>query len=182
MPHKASVHTALTIKLFLERKDDQGLVDVVANQPYPPLPPSPELRGDVIHSRNATLLHLPCYPPIKCRRIDDDGEIGLATVGLRDQVLVESKNLRQMIENFSDADHGKIFGIDHGFTAGSPHPLATDPEKIQSLCRDSRPRLSGGAKLHRLLLPGAPQSLNQLRPIHFSGCLSGGDENEHRAL
>src|SRR3954468_3321070 len=114
MPHKASVHTALTIKLFLERKDDQGFVDVVANQPYPPLPPSPELRSDVIHSRNATLLHLPRYPPIKCRRIDYGGEIGLATAGLRDQALVESKNLRQMVENFSDADHCKVFGIDHG--------------------------------------------------------------------
>jgi hypothetical protein len=41
------------------------------------------------------------------------------------------------------------------------------------LCGDSRPRLSGGAQLCGLLLDSPPQSLNELRPIHFPRSFAG---------
>ena len=128
-----------------------------------------------------------------------NGEIGLPPVRFRNQVLVKPKYLRQMIENLSDADDRKIFGIHDGVAPRSPHPLPTHAKESESLCsgglcRDSRHRLSSGAKLCRGLAgsnrrgklrraagcpcpsKGAPQSLNQLRPIHFSGCFSGRDQ------
>ena len=57
-----------------------------------------------------------------------------------------------MAENFGDADDGKIFGVDDGVASGGPHAVSADAEEFEMvgwerLCGDSRPRLSGGAKL-----------------------------------
>ena len=39
------------------------------------------------------------------------------------QFPIEAKNLRQMAENLSDADDGKVFGIDDNLASSSPHAL-----------------------------------------------------------
>jgi hypothetical protein len=79
-----------------------------------------------------------------------------------------------MIQDLSNAYDRKVFGIDDGVASRRAHPLSTDAEEFQSFCRNSRGRLSSGPKLHiSFLVPSPPQSLNQLRPIHFPGGLPG---------
>src|SRR5580698_1950729 len=113
MSDESRVYTAIAIKLFLEGKDDQSFVDVIANQADASLAPRPELRCDVIDRRNAAPFHLSRDTPVECRGVDHDGEVGLSAVGLADQVFVKSKNFRQVAENFGDTDDGQVFGVDH---------------------------------------------------------------------
>src|SRR5579862_9964747 len=112
MPHERRVHAPVAIELLFEGKNDQRLVDVITQKPHSPLAPCPELRRDIVDRRYATLLHLAGHAPIERGRVDHDGEIRLATVGLADQMLVAVENLRQVAEYFRDADNGEIFGVD----------------------------------------------------------------------
>src|SRR5712691_4793663 len=175
MPDENSIHSPVPVKLFFKRKNYQRLIDVVTQQPHPPLPPRPKLRRNVVDHGNAALLHLPRHPPVKRGRVDDDGEIGLAPLSLGDQMPVQPVDLRQVAENLSDAYHREVFRIDNRIAASSAHALPTDTEEfeLRSLCGDSRPRLSSGAKL-RSLSRGSPlESFDKLRAIHFSRSLAG---------
>ena len=58
MADEGGIHSALTIKLFLEGEDHQRLVDVVAQQADASLTPCPELRSNVVDKQNATLLFI----------------------------------------------------------------------------------------------------------------------------
>ena len=104
--------------------------------------------------RNAALPHLSSDPPIECWGVDDDGEIRLALVSLRNQTPIQSKNLRQLAENFGDADDCEIFGVDNGVAPGSPHPVPADTKEFERLfvCRDGAPPVERS---------GAPQAARQ---------------------
>src|SRR5207245_1774496 len=103
----------------------------VAQKPHAPLAPSPELRTYVIHDRNSALFHLPRDTPVERRRIDHNREIGLAPVYFGNQFVEQSPDFRQMTQNFSDADDGKVFGIDCGLTPGGAHLVAAHAEEFE---------------------------------------------------
>src|SRR5580704_11014125 len=154
MADKSSVYSTLSIELLLKRKNHQRLVDVIPQQTYAPLSPCPELRCNIIDNGNAALLHLPRHPPVKCRRVDHDGEVGPASVSFLDQMPVEAENLGQVAENFGDADHGEILSVDDCVAAGGAHPLSANAEELN-------------------LLIAAAQGCNELRAVHFSGSFAG---------
>ena len=82
----------------------------------------------------------------------------------------------QATEDLRDADNRELFGVDDGVASRSPHAVSAHPEELKSwkgLCGDSRPRLSGGAKLRSFSLGSPLQCFNQLRPIHFPGSFAG---------
>src|ERR1700686_5569295 len=175
MADESRVNPALAIKLLLKRKNHQSLVDVVAQQAHASLSPCPELRRHIIDRRNAALLHLTGNPPVERRGIDNDGEIRLALDRFFDQMPLEAENLREMAENLGDADNRKILAVDNSLAAGRPDGISAHAEELKPTLRvsrsflrgDSRPRLSGGAKLRLLSLGSPPQSFHQLRPVHF---------------
>ena len=94
MSNEGRIHPALSIELLFEREDDKRFIDVIAQQAHAPLPPRPELWRDIVHGGNAALLHLPGNAPVERRRVDDDGEIGLAPVRFAQQVPVQSEDFR----------------------------------------------------------------------------------------
>src|SRR5215467_7551750 len=112
MSHKFGIDAAVAIKLLFKGKDDQRLIDVLAQQSYPPLAPGPELRADVVNHGNAAFLHLAGDPPIEGGRIDHDGEIRLLAVGGSDQAVKKTPDFRQVAENFRDSHDRQIPGID----------------------------------------------------------------------
>src|ERR1700688_810395 len=170
MADEGGIDTAIAVELFFKWKNYQRFIDVIPQQPHASLSPGPELRRYVVDHRNSTLLHLSSHAPVKGGRVDDDGEVGLAFVGFGNQMLVEAQDLRQMANDFGDADDGEIFRVDHGVTAGGPHALAADAEEFKrGLCGDSRPRLSSGAKLLSLSLSSPVESFDELRAVHFPG-------------
>src|SRR5580704_210024 len=154
MADKSSVYSTLSIELLFKRKNHQRLIDIVPQQAHAPLSPCPELRSNIIDNGNATLLHLPRHPPVKCRRVDHDGEVGPASVSFLDQMPVEAENLGQVAENFGDADHGEILSVDDCVAAGGAHSLSANAEELN-------------------LLIAAAQRFDELRTIHFSGRLAG---------
>src|SRR5580658_9329185 len=130
MAYEGGVDSAIAVELFFEGKDDERLVNVVSQQTHASLAPRPELWCDVIDHGDAAFLHLPRHAPVECGRVDDDGEPGLALVGFFDQTLEQAVDLRQMAEDFSDADDRKIFGVDDGVAAGGAHPVSADTEEF----------------------------------------------------
>ncbi len=84
MADEGCVHSTIAVELFLERKDHQRLVDIVAQQTDASLTPRPELRRNVIDRGDAALFHLPGNAPVEGRRVDDDCEVGLAPLGVFD--------------------------------------------------------------------------------------------------
>src|SRR5713226_8703722 len=114
MPDKLRVHAAIAVKLLFKRKDNEGLVHILAQQPDPPLPPRPELRANVIDNWNTAFLHLPRDAPVECGRINDDGKVRLALVSLSDELVKQPPDSWQMTQNFRDADHGEVFRVNHG--------------------------------------------------------------------
>ena len=160
MPHERGIHSAIAIELLFERKNDQGLGDVLAQQSYTSLPPRPELRRDVVDDGNVPLLHLTRDAPVECGRIDHDGEVGLPKVSFVDQLVKESPDFGEMAENLGNSDHGKIAGVDDGIAASFTHALAAHAEELQR----------GIA---------SPQGLDELRAVHFTGSLPGRDQDSH---
>ena len=65
-----------------------------------------------------------------------------------------------MAENFGNSDYGKIAGVDDGIAASFTHALAAHAEELQR----------GIA---------SPQGLDELRAVHFTGSLPGGDQDSH---
>src|SRR5208282_5429490 len=172
MPDKRRVHSAIAIELFFKGKNDQRLVDILAQKFDPSLPPRPELRADVINDWNPAPAHLPRHAPVKGWSVDNDSERRALLIGRANQLLIESKNLRQVADDFGDADNGQVFCVDDDLAACRAHPLSARPEEtdLPSLRRGRRPRLPGGAKLRP-----PPQRVDQLRAIHVSRSLTGGD-------
>src|SRR5271154_5015134 len=113
MANERSVHSAIAIELFFKGKNYESFIDILAQQADASLPPSPELRADVVNDGNAALAHLPRHPPVKCGRVDDHGEGRAFFIGRANQFLKERINLRKMTQNFGDADDGEVFGVDH---------------------------------------------------------------------
>src|ERR1700683_1312335 len=111
MADERRIHSPIAVKLFFKGKNNQRFVDVVTDQAHAPLSPSPELRRDIVDDRNAALLHLPRDAPVERRGIDDDCKIRLALVSLGDEMPEQSIDLRQMAQDFSDADDRKIFRV-----------------------------------------------------------------------
>ena len=95
MSDERGVNPALAVKLLLKRKDDKCFADVLAQQLDSSLPPSPELRADIIDNRNSTLVQLASDAPIKRRSIDDDPKIGLTTISLGDQMIEKREIFRR---------------------------------------------------------------------------------------
>src|SRR5580700_5347037 len=131
MADERRIDSTIAVKLLFKGKNHQRLVDVVTNKAHAPLAPRPELRRDIVDDRDAALLHLPRDAPVERRRIDHDCEIRLALVSFGDQMLEQSIDLRQMAQDFSNADDRKIFRVDNRIAAGSAHPLATNAEKFK---------------------------------------------------
>src|SRR5580704_11487547 len=154
MADEGGVDSAVTVELFFEWKYHQSFVDVVADQADASLTPCPELRRDIVDHWDAALLHLPRYAPVEGRRVDDDGEIGLALVGFFDQMSKQAVDLRQMTENFGDADDGEVFRVDDRVAAGGAHAVSADAEEIE-------------------VWIATAQGFDELRAVHFSGCFAG---------
>jgi hypothetical protein len=115
--------------------------------------------------------HLPRHTPVKSRSINDNGQRRPLLIRCANQSPIEPKNLRQAAKNLSDANDRKILSIDNNLASGSPHAF---PARAKELRRDSRPRLSSGAKLR-----SPPQRINQLRAIHFARSFTGRDQDTH---
>src|SRR5579872_6301841 len=163
MAHKRRIHAAFSIELLFEGKDHQRLVDVIPQQTYAPLPPGPELRRYVINRWDVASLHLSRHPPVERRRIDHDGEIRLAPIGLADEVLIKSEDLRQVTQDLGDADHREISSIHDGLAPGCAHAVSANAEELK-------------------LRVKAMQRFDQLRAVHFAGRLPGGDQDSHAAI
>src|ERR1700680_2759131 len=99
MADETRIHATVAVKLLFEGKNHQSLVDILAQQSNPPLPPSPELRTNVIHDRNTALPHLPSHPPVESRRIDHDGQPWTASISFRNQLVKQTIDLRQMADD-----------------------------------------------------------------------------------
>src|SRR5580658_4007808 len=147
MSHETRVYSTIAVKLFFEGENHQSFVDVFAQQSYPPLPPRPELRANVVHDRNPALVHLASNPPVERRRINDDGEIRSTLIRFGDQLVKQAIDLRQMADNFGNADDRKVFRIDDNVAPSSPHALPASTKKFNIKLRmESRPGLSSRAK------------------------------------
>src|SRR5580692_11390855 len=96
MADEGRVDSAVVVELFFKGKDHQRFVDIVADKADASLAPGPELRRNVVDHGNATLLHLPSYAPVERRRVNDDGNIGLALVCFVDQMMKQAVDLGQM--------------------------------------------------------------------------------------
>ncbi len=168
MPDESRIHAAVAIKLLLERKDHQRLVDVLAQELHPPLPPRPELRADVIDHRNAALAHLTGHAPVERGRVDHDRNIGPPLVRGANQFLVETEDFRKMAEDLGDADNGKVLRIDNDLATGGTHALAARPEKAYRGGGVSpegvRTKFGGETDFSS----PRPQRLNQLGAVHLA--------------
>ena len=76
-----------------------------------------------------------------------------------------------MADNFRDTDDGEVLGIDDGVATGSPHAVSADAEEFEPTLR-----------VRRFLSASSTQGRNKLRPIHFTGCFAGGDQDSHGAI
>ena len=163
MPYKRRIHSAIAIELFFERKNHQCLVDILAQQLDASLPPRPELRADIVNNGNPVPPHLSCHPPVERRSVDDHGQCWSLLVCRSNQFFVESENFRKMAENFSDADHRQVLGVDHNLASSGPHAFSASAEEVKGWVT-------------------ASQRLDQLRAVHFARGFAGGDENFHESI
>ena len=58
---------------------------------------------------------------------------GLRRVGFGDQLVKQAPDLRQMAENFRDADDSEVFGVDHGVATRGPHAVPAHAEEFELL-------------------------------------------------
>jgi hypothetical protein len=108
-------------------------------------------------------VHLTGYSPIEGWRIDDNGKIGLSRVGIGDQLVEETPDFRQVAQDLGDSDHREIFTVYNYVASGGSHRCAAHSEEFD-------------------LGIAAVKSHHELRAIHFTGRLTSGDQNSHRAL
>ena len=132
MTDESRIDAAIPIKLFLKGKDHQRFVDVFAQQAHPSLAPRPELRANVIDDGNAALVHLARDAPVESGRVDDDGKIRFALVGLRNQLVKQAPDFWQMIQNFGNSDHCKVSGVDDRVATCGPHAIPTHTEEFEA--------------------------------------------------
>src|SRR5581483_2234967 len=131
MPDESGVYAAVPVELLFKRKDHQGLGDIFSKKFDPSLAPCPELRAHVVDDGNAALMHLARNPPVECRGINDDGEVGLATVGFSYEFAKQAVDFRQVTEDFGDTDNGEVLRVHDGVTPGLAHALPADAEELE---------------------------------------------------
>src|SRR5271165_4662026 len=160
MAYEGGIDSAVAVELLFEGEDHERFVDVVAEQADASLAPRPELRGYVVDGGDAALFHLAGYAPVEGRRIDDDGEVGLAVVGFGNEMFVQAVDFREVAEDFGDADYGQVFCVDDGVAPGGAHAVSADAEEFEGRV-------------------AAAQGFDELGAIHFTGGFSGGDQDSH---
>ena len=106
------------------------------------MPPRPELRANVIDDGDAALAHLASYAPVESGGIDDDGKVRTAPVGLGDQFVKQAVDFWQMADDFRNADHGEIFGVDDRVASGGAHAVSAHAEKFQDGSRRRKASMS----------------------------------------
>ncbi len=86
-----------------------------------------------------------------------------------------------MAKDLSDADDGKVFGVDDNLAPGSSHAFSAGAEKVELCGGGASPRLDGAEPRPHMSGNGytPSQRLDQLRAVHFAGGFAGGDQDLH---
>src|SRR5690242_16959357 len=132
MADKFGIYAVIAIKLLFEGEDHQRLAEIFSDQAHPALAPSPELRADVVHNRNAAAMHFARHFQIKRGRVNDHGGVGAALVSLVNQLAKFAVDSGQTAENFGDAHNRQFASVDHRIATGFAHAVATHAEKFHA--------------------------------------------------
>src|ERR1700722_3408286 len=127
---ESRVHAAVAVELFFERKDHQRFVHIFSQQAYSALAPGPKLRTNVIDDGNAAFLHLASHAPVECRGVDDDGQVGPAPIGFRNQPMKKTPDFRQVAENLGNSDDRKLLLVDNCAAARGAHAISPRPKTL----------------------------------------------------
>ena len=95
--------------------------------------------------------------------------------------MVPAVDLRQMAEDFGNADDGEVFGVDDDLAAGGAHALSACAEegKFSGLRLQRR---GCGASLHMDRRDSTAQGFDQLRTVHFPGSFTGRDQDSQESI
>jgi hypothetical protein len=76
-------------------------------------------------------MHLPCDPPVECRRVDHNGDIRFALVGVFNEAPEKLVNPEEMAGDLRYSNDCEIAGIYHRLTSSGPHTFPAYAEELQ---------------------------------------------------
>ena len=110
----------------LERQQAEDAVTGLADAAHPALPPSPDLRADILDRSDPPRFHPRSEPEVELRCIDTDEHIGTQLRQFGDQPATQLQEPRQMPQHLGEPHDGELLGVGQRFAARSTHPRPRD--------------------------------------------------------
>jgi hypothetical protein len=129
MSHIADLNAVPRIKLLLKGEDHNHLADIFFDLLHSSGAPGPDLWTHKVEHRNAPAMQFTRQAQIEIREVDQDGGVRLAARGFGHQVLEAAANVRQVLYDLNQPDHGDIFGVDQQLAAGGAHLFSAHAEE-----------------------------------------------------
>ena len=129
MADKISIDTALAVKIFLKRKYDHHLPDILAHKIDAAGTPRPKLGADKINHWNPHAVQVSSQAKIKVGKIDQHRGGGTALGGCPDQAAKTPANAGKMPEHLHQTDYGNVTRLDHQLTTRGTHLVPTQAEE-----------------------------------------------------
>ncbi len=105
-------------------------------------------------------------PQIEIRKVDENGNVGMAALDFPNYFLKESIDARKVPHDLGQPHDGDVVRIDHEIASRVAHGVAAYAKELGLL------RIAAPAQLRA-------QRLDQPRAIHVSGGFAGREEDAH---
>lgn len=129
MAYELGFYVAGAVEIFLEGKDDHHAADALLHPAEAFALPRPELRADEVDDRDVQLAEFAGEAKIDVGEVYKDGDVGAAFLDGGDEAAVFPIDAGHVVNNFSDAHVGDIFGTDDAVEARGFHLFAAEAEE-----------------------------------------------------
>gem|GEM_PF-4647486 len=94
------------------------------------LAPRPDRRADVVHRGDTALFQPALHAQVEVRGVDADEHVRLPLQHPRTKLTAQLQQARQVAQDFGQAHHRQLAGIEPGQAAGAAHRIAANPGEL----------------------------------------------------
>jgi hypothetical protein len=128
--HENRVYAEFSQEWLLLRECHGDAVRVFRQDPCPPLPPGPQLRGDIVQHRDAGPLRRYRQPQVEARVVDGDDQVGGLLTEEAAQAALQRQEERQAGNDLDEAHDDEPVEIDDRFDTGLGHARSRQSEQV----------------------------------------------------
>ena len=130
VPNQNGIDALLTVPSFFEWKITQHPIHKATHFGHTPTSPSPKLRRNEVHNRNAKFTSLSRNPPVKTWEIDQYNNIWSVFVEKPPNLIEISSEVKEPLRHHQETNNRQLTYMNQRFDSRGHHAITTKPRQI----------------------------------------------------